>query len=486
MEAMASTVVRRSMIGAVVVTGAAQFMAALDNLVVTMALPVIKAHLHAGLAGLEWTVNAYTLTFAVLLLTGAALGERFGRRRMFVAGIALFTISSAAAALAPSISMLIVARALEGAGAALIVPLSLTLLADAVPPERRNLMLGIWGGLSGLAVAIGPLVGGAVVEGLSWQFIFWLNVPIGIVLAPAARRVLRESRGPQARLDVRGVVLASFGLLGVVYGLVRGPQVGWTNPEILTAFATGIVLLVGFIVNERRVPAPMLPLRLFRSRQFSLLNIAAFLMSFGMFGSVFLLAQFLQIVQHYSPLAAGVRTLPWTAMPVLIAPAAGLLVERVGARRVLVTGLTLQAVGLAYFALRLHAGVAYLSVVPAFIFSGIGMALFFVPVASLVLASVPRAMEGVASGTNNATRELGGVFGVAVLGAVFAGFGSYASPADFVDGIVPALAIGAALVGLGAVATLGLRGRASELASQTTAREPLDGVGEQVLATTSA
>jgi len=459
MGGIALTRRRGAVLGAVVVTGAAQFMAALDNLVVTMALPVIREHLHAGLACLEWTVNAYTLTFAVLLLTGAALGDRFGRKRLFLLGITLFTAASAAAALAPNITALVVARAIQGAGGALIVPLSLTLLSAAVPPERRNLYLGVWGGISGLAVAIGPLVGGAVVEGLSWQYIFWLNVPIGIALVPAAWAILRESRGSAARLDMPGVGLASLGLFGVVYGLVRGPQIGWAAPEVLAGFLVGGALLAGFLVVERRVVAPMLPLGLFRERRFSLLNLAAFLMSFGMFGSVFLLAQFLQTVQHYSPLSAGVRTLPWTAMPVLVAPLAGLLVERVGARRIVASGLALQATGLAWFAFRLHVGVSYVSLIPAFVISGVGMALFFVPVASLVLAAVPRAMEGVASGANNAVRELGGVFGVSVLGAVFAGFGSYANGVSFTNGLVPALALGASLVGLGVVATLGSRAR---------------------------
>jgi EmrB/QacA subfamily drug resistance transporter len=462
---------RGGAVAAVIVTGAAQFMAALDNLVVTMALPVIRHHLHAGLAGLEWTVNAYTLTFAVLLLTGAALGDRFGRRRMFVAGIALFTLASAFAALAPNITALVIARAIQGAGGAMIVPLSLTLLSDAVPPARRNMYLGIWGGLSGLAVAIGPLVGGAVVEGLSWQFIFWLNVPIGIALVPAAALLLRESHGPRARLDLRGVVLASLGLFGVVFGLVRGPQIGWTDPETLVAFAGGLALLVGFLRNERSSVAPMLPLKLFNNRQFSLLNVSAFLMSFGMFGAVFLLAQYLQNVQGYSPLSAGVRTLPWTAMPVLVAPLAGLLVERIGARRIVATGLLLQAGGLAFFAARLHAGVSYLSLIPGFVISGLGMALFFVPVASLVLGSVTREYEGVASGTNNAFRELGGVFGVSILGAVFSGFGSYATASTFTNGIIPALALGAGVVGLGVLATLGSGHRAAirtEAAAEST------------------
>ncbi len=451
---------RGPIVWAVAVTGAAQFMAALDNLVVTMALPVIREKLHAGLAGLEWTVNAYTLTFAVLLLTGAALGDRFGRRRMFLVGLTLFTVASAAAALAPSIGALIAARAVQGAGGAMVVPLSLTLLSASVPAEKRNMALGIWGALGGLAVAIGPLVGGAVVQGVSWQWIFWLNVPIGLALLPMARLRLGESRGSSGALDLPGVLLASLGLFGVVLGLVRGGQAGWTSPEVFASFAGGAILLAAFVAWERRAPVPMLPLRLFRSRQFSVVNAVALLMSFGMFGSIFLLAQFLQTVQHLSPLAAGVRTLPWTGMPVLVAPLAGLLVDRLGGRALIATGLALQATGLAWMAIVLSPTTPYLDFVPAFVLSGVGMALFFVPVASVVLTSVGRADEGVASGTNNAVRELGGVLGISVLGAVFSGLGGYASGATFVAGLVPAVTVGAVVVGVGALAALALGRRA--------------------------
>ncbi len=437
---------------AVAITGAAQFMAALDNLVVTMALPVIRARLHAGLGGLEWTVNAFTLTFAVLLLAGAALGDRFGRRRMFLVGIALFTAASAGSALAPNIDVLIAARALQGAGGALIVPLSLTLLSGAVPPERRNLALGIWGALGGLAIAIGPLVGGAVVEGLAWQWIFWLNVPIGLLLIPAVRFGLSEGRGPRARLDVRGVCCASAGLFGVVFGLVRGGSAGWGSVEVVGSLVAGAVLVGYFLRLERTIASPMLPMRLFASREFSVVNAVSLFTSFGMFGSIFLLAQFLQIVQHDSPLAAGIRTLPWTGMPVLVAPLAGILVERIGGKRIVTLGLAFQASGLVWFAAVLGVHSSYAVAVPAFILCGIGMSLFFVPVASLVLSSVPKASEGVASGTNNAIRELGGVLGIAVLGAVFASAGGYATASSFVDGLIPAVALGGGIVAVGALA----------------------------------
>src|SRR3954451_1915506 len=302
------------------ITSVALFMVTLDNLVVTTALPVIRQDLHSGLSGLEWTVNAYTLTFAVLLLTGAALGDRFGRRLMLSIGLGIFTLASAAAALAPSIAALNAARAVQGLGGALVMPLTLTILSAAVPAEKRGLALGAWGGISGLAVAIGPLVGGAGVEGISWQWIFWLNVPIGLVLIPLARLRLQESRGPNDALDLPGVGFASVGLFGIVWGLVRGNQVGWGSAEIVFALVAGTILLALFVIWELRAEEPMLPLRFFRNRTFTAANVASLLMFFGMFGSIFLLAQFFQTVQGYSPLQAGLRILPWTAMPIFVAP----------------------------------------------------------------------------------------------------------------------------------------------------------------------
>lgn len=445
---------RHSALWTFVITSLALFMASLDNLVVTTALPSIREHLHAGLSGLEWTVNGYTLSFAVLLLTGATLGERFGRRRLFVIGLAIFTAASAAAAVAPSIGALIAARAVQGLGGAILVPLTLTLLSGAIPPERRGMALGAWGAVGGLAVAIGPLVGGAVVEGASWQWIFWLNVPIGVALLPFAATRLTESRGTSARLDLGGVALASAGLLGIVLGLVRANTAGWSSAGVVTSLALGIVALLAFVGWETRAPQPMLPLRLFRSRGFAATNVASLLMFFGMFGSVFLLAQFLQTVQHLSPLAAGIRTLPWTGMPVLVAPIAGALSDRIGGRPLLVTGLAMQAASLAWLGQITTPNMPYSSLVAPFILAGIGMALFFAPVANLVLSSVSRSEEGIASGANNAIREVGGVFGIAVLSAVFAARGGYGSAQDFVDGLIPAVRVGAALVGVGAVAAV--------------------------------
>ena len=458
-----------------VVTSVALFMAQLDNLVVTTALPAIRRNLDASLSSLEWTVNAYTLTFAVLLLTGATLGERFGRRRMLVIGLTVFTLGSAAAALAPSADWLVAFRAVQGAGAAMVTPLTLTLLSAAVPVERRGMALGIWGGVAGLAIATGPLVGGAVVQGLSWQSIFWINVPIGLALIPIARWRIVESYGAKAPLDVPGVVLASAGLFGVVLGLVRGNSLGWSSAYVLTSLALGLSLVAAFVAWERRASTPLLPMRLFASRGFSATNLASVLMFFGMFGSIFLLAQFLQTVQHYSPLSAGLRTLPWTAMPIVVSPIAGVLADRIGGRPVVLTGLLLQATGLAWLASISSPTVPYGDLVPAFIVSGIGMALFFAPVATMVLGTVARSEEGIASGATNALRELGGVFGVAVLAAVFSRHGGYASGQAFVGGLRPAVAVGAAGVGLAALALLAVPRRRTSAATEdgTSVLEPV-------------
>ena len=442
-----------------VITAVAMFMVQLDNLVVTTALPSIQRSLHAGLQGLQWTVSAYTLTFAVFLLTGATLGDRFGRKRLFLIGLSLFTAASFASALAPNIGFLIAARAVQGFGGAIVLPLTLTLLSAAVRPERRGAAIGAWGGVAGLAIALGPVIGGAVVEEFSWKWIFWINVPIGVALVPAAWFLLSESRGPARRLDLVGNALICLGLFGVVLALIRGGDIGWTSPEVLAGFVIGAALIAAFVVWEARSEHPMLPLKLFRGRGFPLINLSAMLMSFGMFGSIFFLAQFLQTVQGYSPLASGLRVLPWTAMPMVVAPIAGILSDRIGGRAIVGTGLALQAAGLAWIAAVTTTTVSYSQLIGAFIISGIGMSLFFAPIANLVLGSVRREQEGLASGVNNAIRELGGVLGIAVMGAVFAAAGGYgptrtlSAGQHFVNGLVPATYAGAAVV---AVASLSM------------------------------
>ncbi|MEU6946750.1 MFS transporter [Streptomyces sp. NPDC046316] len=458
---------RGSAAWALVITSVAGFMAALDNLVVTTALPSIREDLGGALHDLEWTVSAYTLTFAVLLMFGAALGDRFGRRRLFGIGLAVFTGASAAAALAPGIDALIVARAVQGVGAAIMMPLTLTLLTAAVPAAKRGMAFGIWGAVNGLAVAAGPLIGGTLTEHISWQWIFWLNVPLGLALLPLARLRLSESYGTGARLDAVGTLLASGGLFGIVYGLIRGPIDGWTSATVLTGLIAGGALIGGFVRHGIRGRAPMLPMRLFRDRAFSGINAASLLMFLGMFGSIFLLSQYMQGVLGYSPTEAGLRMLPWTGMPMLVAPLAGLLSDRIGGRPVVAAGLALQAIGLAWFAVVVTPDVSYAVQLPALIVSGIGMALYFAPAANLVMSSVRPSEQGVASGANNALREVGGALGVAVMASIFAAQGGYGSPQQFVNGLEPALWVGAGMVALGAAASLFIPGRGS-------ARPPTD------------
>ncbi|MGI8534611.1 MAG: MFS transporter, partial [Candidatus Limnocylindrales bacterium] len=304
--------------------------------------------------------------------------------------------------------------------------------------------------------ALGPVVGGAIVEGIEWHWIFWINVPIGIVLVPLAWLRLGESRGASGSLDLVGLGLVSAGLLALVWGVIRGNPDGWTSTGVLASIIGGLVLLVAFVLWERRSRAPMLPLHFFRDRSFSLANVASLVMFFGLFGSVFLLSQFLQVVQGYSPFQAGLRVLPWTLAPMFVAPIAGALSDRIGGGLLMGVGMALQAVGLAWLGLVITPSVPYEVMVVPFIISGVGMGLFFAPVANVVLSSVRPHEEGQASGANNAIRELGGVFGVAVLASIFSGFGSFASPQAFVDGLRPAVIVGAAFVAFGAVAALAI------------------------------
>jgi EmrB/QacA subfamily drug resistance transporter len=442
-----------------IVTSVALFMVTLDNLVVTTALPSIRLDFGATIASLGWTVNAYTLAFAVLLLPAAALGDRLGRRRVFAFGLGAFTLASAAAALAPSADALIAARAFQGASAAAVTPLSLTLLSEAFPAGKRGLALGIWSGVSGLGVALGPLAGGAVVEGISWHWIFWLNVPIGLVLVPLAYARLTESRGPGRRLDVRGLVLAGAGLFGLVYGIVKAQDYGWTSATVLASGIAGLLLLVAFVAWELRAPEPMLPMRFFRSRGFTATSGVTVAMFFGTFGSIFLLAQFFQTVQGYSPLEAGLRTLPWTGVTILVAPIAGILSDRIGSRPLMTLGLTLQSGAMAWLALVSTPTVPYGALVIPFAMAGAGMALVFAPAANAVLSSVRPQEAGQASGATNTFREIGGALGVSVLSTVFTGVGSYASPQAFTDGMTAAVWVGAAVLAAGAVTALLVPGR---------------------------
>ncbi|HEY2771504.1 MAG TPA: MFS transporter [Solirubrobacteraceae bacterium] len=432
-------------------TALASLMVALDALVVSTALPTIRLHLGASVEELEWTVNAYTLSFAVLLMTGAALGDKFGRRRLFASGMALFIAASAACALAPSIGWLIAARAVQGAGAAVIAPISLAILSSAFGAEQRGKALGIFSSITGLAVLGGPVVGGAVTQGLAWQWIFWLNVPIGLVAIPLILTRLEESHGSRAALDIPGLALVTGAGFGVVWGLVRSNRAGWGSPEVLGSLVTGAGLTLAFVRYELRARAPMLPMRLFRSRAFAAGNVANLLLFASLFSAVFFMAQFLQTTLGQSPLGAGLRLLPWTGSLFFVAPIAGLAVARVGERPLIVTGLLLQAAGMAWIALVARVDVAYGQLVPPLIVAGVGVSMTMPAIQSTVLGAVAPEEVGKASGTFNTMRQLGGVLGLAIVVAVFAGAGSYASPAAFSDGFAPAIAVCAGLSLLGAI-----------------------------------
>jgi EmrB/QacA subfamily drug resistance transporter len=438
------------------ITASAWFLFALDRLVVTTALPVIGADLGADLAGAEWVVNAYTLSFAVLLLAGAALGDRFGRRRMFAIGMALFSVGSAAASLAPTTATLVAARAAQGAGGAIFAPVSLTMLSAATPVDRRGAVFGAWGGIGGVGAAVGPLLGGGLTGWVGWQWIFWLNVPLGLALVLLARQCLGESHGPHGRVDLRGVALSGAGLFGVVWAVIRAGSDGWARPNVLVALGVGVLALVLFVAWEMRAPAPLLPMRFFRSRAFAAANLAALLMYAALFGALFLVTQLLQTGLGASPLEAGVRMLPMVAMPMLLAPAGGALSDRWGTRRLMVLGVSLVSAGLAWMAAVTGPDVAYVLLVPAMIMMGGGSALFFAPVAAAVLGAVAPHEQGQASGIATVVREIAVVLGVAVLAAVFAAHGDLGSPARFIAGVVPAMWLAAALAAAGVLVALAL------------------------------
>ena len=436
----------------------ASFMVALDTLVVSTALTTIRLDLGASVEELEWTINAYNLSFAVVLLTASALGDRFGRRMVFVAGLALFTLASAACALAPSVESLIAARAIQGMGAAAVIPLALTLVGAAYPPERRGSAIGMLQGLIGLAVASGPVIGGAIADGLAWQWIFWVNVPIGVAAIPLMLARIPESRGNDDALDLPGLALITLAALGIVWGLVRGNGAGWGSFETLASIGGGLVLLAGFVAHERRTRVPMLPPAMFRERAFSAGNAASFLMLAALFSAVFFLAQFLQTALGHDPLGAGLRLLPWTATLFFVAPVAGALVDRFGERPFLAGGLALQAAGLLWIALVAGPSTEYLELVPALMVAGAGVSMAMPATANAAVNAVAPDQIGKAAGVNSTLRELGGVFGIAVAVAVFAGAGGYTA---FTDGFERAMFVAAGLSLAGALAGISLPRRRS-------------------------
>jgi EmrB/QacA subfamily drug resistance transporter len=430
------------------------FMATLDNLVMTTALPVVRADLGSSVSQLSWFVNAYTLSFATFMLPAATLGDRLGRRRVMVAGVSVFTLASMASALSTSSEALIAARAVQGLGAAAIMPLSLTLLASAVPPAMRAMAIGIWGGVSGLGVALGPVVGGAVVEGVSWQAIFWLNVPVALVALPMLYLAVPESKGAWQRLDLVGTVLLGGAVFLGIWGIVHGNDDGWSSVGVAGPLLASTLLVPAYVAWARGRSYAVLPLRLFSSRGFSAANVIGLFFTLGMFGTVFLLSQYLQVVQGYTPLEAGLRTLPWTAAPMVVAPIAGALAGRVGLRALLVTGLVLQTASLVWFAWLTENGSAYPSFVVPLAMAGVGMGLTFAPSATAVLEGLPDDDFAIASSANSTIREFGVALGVALLIAVFLGNGGAISPLGYDGAIGPALLAGAGAVTIAVVAAL--------------------------------
>jgi EmrB/QacA subfamily drug resistance transporter len=444
---------------AIVAASLPMFMATLDNLVMTSALPVIQADLGSSVGQLSWFMNAYTLTFATFMLPAATLGDRLGRRRMMLAGVAVFTLASIASALSTSSEALIAARAVQGLGAAAIMPLSLTLLAAAVPPAMRAAAIGIWGGVSGLGVALGPVIGGAVVEGVSWQAIFWLNVPVALVAIPLLLVAIPESKGIWQKLDPFGVLLLGGAVFLGIWGIVHGNDDGWSDPRVLGPLVLAGLLLPAYVLWARGRAHAVLPLRLFSARKFAVANVIFLMFTLGMFGTVFLLAQYLQVVQGYSPLEAGIRTLPWTAAPMVVAPIAGALVGRLGYRALLFTGLVLQTASLVWFAVITENGSPYTSFLVPLVMAGVGMGLVFAPGASMVLDGLPDSDFAIASSANSTIREFGVALGIAVLVAVFLGNGGQITPSGYDGAIGPALLTGAAAVAVAAVASLFAPGR---------------------------
>lgn len=444
---------------------AGSFMAVLDAMVVTTALDTLRHDLSASVTALEWTVNAYSLSFAALLMTGAALGDRFGRRRMYIVGLLLFAASSAACAVAPNTAWLIAGRAAQGLGAALVMPIAMALIGAAFAPAQRPKALGMFSGITGLAVLSGPVLGGAIVHGLAWQWIFWVNLPVAIVVAWLVRAKVPEGKGASAPLDIAGVVLMTLSLVPMVWGLVHGNQAGWTSPEVIGALGLGIVVGFGFIASQRlRARNAMIPPRLFRLPVLGAGLIVALLLSASLLGTLFFMAQFFQVTRGASPLTAGASMLPWTATLFIIAPIAGTMVRRVGERALVVTGLALQAGGMVWLSMLARGEAAYIAWVLPLMIAGAGISMAMPAAQSAVLGAVEPQDIGKAAGLFNTLRQLGGVLGVAVTVAVFVRVGGYASAHEFSNGFAAVLLTSALLSLAGAATGLRLRGRTAPAA----------------------
>jgi EmrB/QacA subfamily drug resistance transporter len=440
-------------------TSTAYFMVVLDSVVVITALPRMQRDLHVSLSSLQWTLNAYGIAFAAGIITAAALGDRFGRRKVFSIGLALFTVASVACALAPNLSDLIVARTVQGLGGAVVLPLSLTILTAAFPTERRGMIVGIYGGLAGFAVAMGPIVGGALTQSIDWHWIFWINVPIGVIAVLLGVRMLPESHGAPGRLDLVGVGLVTTGVVALVWALTRANDVGWASAETVGSLATGILLLAAFVWWERRVAEPMVPLRLFAARDFTIGNLATFLMSGAIFAGGLLVTEEFQLARHFSPVGAGVRLLPFFATPMLVSPVAGAFSDRIGRRGIIVVGLSMLTAGFAWVAWRGSVDTSWIEIVIALLVAGVGISMALPTVPTAVLSAVAPQEMGKASGINYMAQRFGAVFAIAVGSTVFATYGGLGSPAAVTAGFKPALWACSAFAGLGALAATAMSTR---------------------------
>ena len=440
-------------------TSTAYFMVVLDALVVVTALARMQRDLHVGLASLQWTVNAYGIAFAAGIITAAALGDRFGRRRVYIVGLALFTLASAACAMVPDAAELVVARSVQGLGGAIVLPLSLTILTTAFPEDRRGMIIGVYGGLAGLAVALGPVLGGIVTESLDWHWIFWLNVPIGACAALLSTRLLPESRAGAERLDLLGVALLSAGAVALVWGLTRANDIGWTSAETIGTLTAGVILLAWFGLWERRADSPMVPPQLFASREFALGNLTTYLMSGATFAAAFFTTQEFQFARGYSPLGAGLRLLPFFGTPMLIAPLAGALSDRIGRRAIMVAGLALQALGFSWVAARGSLTTSWIELAVALLIAGAGVSMALATVPTAVLSAVAPEQMGKASGINYMAQRFGAVFAIAAASAAFSATGHLGTPTSVTAGFRPALWVCAGLALLAAISASGIAPR---------------------------
>ena len=456
----------------VALTSAAYFMVVLDALVVVTALPRMQRDLHVGVSALQWTVNAYGIAFAAGIITAAALGDRFGRRRIFSCGLALFTLASAACALAPSMGELVAARTVQGLGAAMVLPLSLTILTTAFPAERRGMIVGVYGGLAGLAVALGPIVGGAITQGIDWHWIFWINVPIGLATVLLGRRLLPESHGAPERLDLAGVTLITTGVVALVWALTRANQVGWSSAEIVGCLTAGCLLVAAFVSWERRAAAPMVPPRLFSSREFALGNLTTYFLHGATFAAAFFVTQEFQLARGYSPLGTGLRLLPFFATPMLVSPLAGALSDRIGRRPIMLAGLLLQAIGYIWVASRGSLSTSWIELDLALFVAGVGISMALPTVPATVLDAVAPKDMGKASGINYMAQRFGTVFALAIASAVFASHGRLGSPAAVTAGFRPALWACVSFAVLAALTGIAITARRRQASTHAAPAEP--------------